>query len=81
MLRMFDHEMIHPSKQIHYFRQGDTLFGGKCLEMVGGRPAYIFNKSGTRQYTRVVWSTVAEIHSRYPPRFIDALFGVTGISG
>ena len=26
------------------------------------------------------WSTFAEIHSRYPPWFIDALFGVTGIS-
>ena len=44
---MFDHEMIDPSKQIHYFRQGqsseyvpqsDTFFGGKCLEMVGRRP-------------------------------------------
>ena len=39
------------------------------------------NKTGTRQYTRAVWSTFAEIHSRYPPRFIDALFGLTGISG
>ena len=90
MLRIFDHEMIDPSKQIHYFRQGksseyvpqgDTFFGGTCLEMVGGRPAHIFNKSGTRQCTRAVWSTVVEIHYRYPPRFIDVLFGVTGISG
>ena len=39
------------------------------------------DKTGTRQYTRAVWSTFAEIHSRYPPQFIDALFGVTGISG
>ena len=54
---MFDQEMIDPSKQIHYFRQGqssgyvpesDTFFGGTCLEMVGGRPTYIFNKSSTR---------------------------------
>ena len=33
---------------------------------------YILNKTSTRQYTRAVWSTYAEIHSRYPPRFIDA---------
>ena len=38
-------------------------------------------KTGTRQYTRVVWSTFAKIRSRYKPCFIDALFGVTGISG
>ena len=25
------------------------------------------NKTGTRQYTQAVWSTFAEIHSRYPP--------------
>ena len=39
------------------------------------------NKTDIRQYTRAVWSTFAEICSRYPPRFIDALFGVTEISG
>ena len=33
---------------------------------------------GTRQYTRAVWSIFADIQSA---RFIDALFGVTGISG
>ena len=32
------------------------------------------NKTGTRQYTQAVWSTFAEIHSRYSPRSIDALF-------
>ena len=55
-----------------------------------------FNKTGARQYTRNVLSIFAEIHSIHPisayifllsptlglpPRFIDALFGVTGISG
>ena len=54
------------------------------------------NKTGARQYTRVVLSIFVEIHSThpisayifllsptlgFPPRFIDALFGVTGISG
>ena len=38
------------------------------------------NKSDTRQYTRAIWSTFAEILSRYPPHFIGALFGVIGIS-
>ena len=32
------------------------------------------DKTGTHQYTRAVWSTFAEIHSRYIPRFIDALY-------
>ena len=39
------------------------------------------NKTGTRQYTRAVWSTFANIYSTHPPRFIDALSEVTGISG
>ena len=55
-----------------------------------------YYKTGARQYTRAVLSIFAEIHSTHPisayifllsptlglpPRFIDALFGVTGISG
>ena len=53
-------------------------------------------RTGARQYARAVFSIFAEIHSTrpissfvfllsptlgLPPRFIDALFGVTGISG
>ena len=56
---------------------------------------HLSNKSGARQYTRAVFGIFAEIHSTHPisayifllsptlglpPRFIDALFGVTGIS-
>ena len=40
---------------------------------------FSFNKTGTRQYTWAVWSAFDEIHSRYPLRFIDALFWVAGI--
>ena len=54
------------------------------------------NKTGARQYTRAVLSIIAEIHSTrpisayifllsptlgLPPQFIDALFGVTEITG
>ena len=57
---------------------------------------FMYNKTGTRQYTQAIVSIFAEIHSTHPisasifllsptlglpPRFIDALFGVTGISG
>ena len=56
----------------------------------------VYNKTGARQYTRAFFSIFAEIHSThlisayifllsptlgFPTRFIDALFGVTGISG
>ena len=56
----------------------------------------ILNKTGTRQYTPAVLSVFAEIHSTdpisayifllsptlgLPPQLIDALFGVTEISG
>ena len=45
--------------------------------MVDARPSIPDTFYGSM--VRTVWSTFAEIHSRYPPRFSDALFGVTGI--
>ena len=69
------------------FRFDWKTYNRKRVPEVIGRPGVFrdrnhrIDKTGTRQYTRAVWSTFAEIHSRYAPRFIDALFGVTGISG
>ena len=56
---------------------GDLYRSSARTELIE-KNVYIF---GSRRYTQTVWSIFAEIHSRYTPRFIDALFGVIRISG